>query len=251
MRSSTPIVRNALVRCAFTVFSLISSRRAICLLGRPSATSASTSRSRDVRASSRIGGALCRQHRACGARVERRLAASGRVDRVQQLPGLGVLQQVADRARIQGLGDPLAVHERRQHDHLHAGSALADQARGLDPAHPRHREVHQGDVGRPARRRSRPRRRRRRPHPTTSSSGSEPISRTSPSRTIGWSSITTTRITRPAPPARTVVPSPCADVTCERAAGRRGQVAQHVQAEVAVRPPLGEVGLRRSRGRHR
>ena len=42
IRSSTPIARNALVRWALTVFSLISRRRAICLLGRPSLTRDST-----------------------------------------------------------------------------------------------------------------------------------------------------------------------------------------------------------------
>jgi hypothetical protein len=48
MRSFTPIARTTLVRCAFTVFSLISSLRPICLFGSPWATRASTSGSRSV-----------------------------------------------------------------------------------------------------------------------------------------------------------------------------------------------------------
>ena len=48
VRSETPIREKALVRCALTVRSLISSCRAICLLARPSRTSCSTSTSRAV-----------------------------------------------------------------------------------------------------------------------------------------------------------------------------------------------------------
>ena len=50
-RSSTPMRRYTLVRWDLTVFSLIPSRRAISLFGAPSATSASTSRSRFVSSS--------------------------------------------------------------------------------------------------------------------------------------------------------------------------------------------------------
>ncbi len=48
VRSVTPRRWNTLVRCAFTVRSEIPSRRAICLLARPSVTRSSTSRSRSV-----------------------------------------------------------------------------------------------------------------------------------------------------------------------------------------------------------
>ncbi len=48
VRSATPMRAKADVRCALTVRSLISSRRAICLLARPSFTSRSTSDSRLV-----------------------------------------------------------------------------------------------------------------------------------------------------------------------------------------------------------
>ena len=49
VRSPTPMVAKIEVRCALTVRSVMPSRRAICLLARPSRTSASTSRSRGVR----------------------------------------------------------------------------------------------------------------------------------------------------------------------------------------------------------
>ena len=55
--------------------------------------------------------------RAAAARgVERRLTARGGLDRGVDLVGLGVLQQVADRAGIERLHDALAVGERREHD---------------------------------------------------------------------------------------------------------------------------------------
>ena len=73
VRSVTPMRVKMLPTCALTVPSVIYSCRAICLLARPHATRASTSRSRAVRSSPRTRRSRA-QHGPHGAGVQRRLA---------------------------------------------------------------------------------------------------------------------------------------------------------------------------------
>src|SRR3954453_15090201 len=96
-----------------------------------------------------LGGAVAGpgEHRRCGFGVQRRLAARGGADAAQQLVGLGVLEQVPDRAGVDGIEDPAAVGERGEHHDAHAGGGRPDAPGGLDPVELRHREVHQRDVG--------------------------------------------------------------------------------------------------------
>jgi hypothetical protein len=59
----------------------------------------------------RLAIAAGRQQLARRARVQRRVAGGGRADGAQQLVGLGVLEQVADRAGLERLEDPRPVAE--------------------------------------------------------------------------------------------------------------------------------------------
>ena len=129
-----------------TVRSVMPSRRAICLLARPSRTSASTSRSRGVR-SRHVGRRPAGAEQLAGRpRVDRRLAAGHGADAVEDVVGLGVLEQVADRAGVERAHDPLGVGVRRQHQHV--GQLLGDdRAGGADAVDARHLQVHQHDVG--------------------------------------------------------------------------------------------------------
>ena len=89
------------------------------LFGVPWASSARTSRSRSVSCSAlRAGGARARDQLLGRLRRQRRLAAGGGADARAQLVGLGVLEQVADRAGVERGQDAVAVGERRQHDHV-------------------------------------------------------------------------------------------------------------------------------------
>ena len=151
VRSATPIRRNTLPTCAFTVRSVMPSRRAICLLARPCATSESTSRSRGLRSAA---GAVPAARDGVGSRaprdpgVEGHVALGGRAHRGEQGGGVGVLEQVADGAGVQRLPHPLLVGEAGEHDDAGAGQGADDLAGRLDAVHHRHRQVHQHDVGR-------------------------------------------------------------------------------------------------------
>ena len=135
------------MRWVLTVFSLIASSRAISLFGRPRATSASTSRSRSERSSSGEPAARSLEQRPACARIERRLASRGGAHRLSELRGLGVLEQVADRARVERAKDLLAVGERGEDDDGDVGLRGGDPPGRLDPVEHRHLEVHQHDVG--------------------------------------------------------------------------------------------------------
>ena len=72
----------------------------------------------------------------------------GRTDRGQQFLRTGILQQVADRARRQHVGDALAVGERRQRDDPYLRLFLEQHPGRGDAVQDRHGQVHQGDVRR-------------------------------------------------------------------------------------------------------
>ena len=107
--------------------SVMPSREAICLLSSPRRPDgapgprAARGRTRPdaERLLARARGA--RQQAPGGSRVERRLAPRDRADAVEQGLGLGVLEQVADGAGLDGGVDPGVVGEGRQHQHLGAG----------------------------------------------------------------------------------------------------------------------------------
>src|SRR3954453_1215776 len=80
------------------------------------------------------------------AGVERRVALGRGADAAEELLGLGVLQEIAERARVERAEDALAVRERREHDDAGVGVRVDDALRGLDAVHDRHRQVHEDDV---------------------------------------------------------------------------------------------------------
>src|SRR4051794_18958822 len=80
------------------------------------------------------------------ARRQRRLARRGRADPRDDLVGGGVLEQVADRAVVQRLGDVLAVGERCERHDPGLAAGAHDPPRRLDAADARHLEVHEDDV---------------------------------------------------------------------------------------------------------
>ena len=135
------------LRWLLTVFGLIPSRKAICLLATPAPRRARTSRSRSLMRLGRPAGAALLDERRGDARGERRRALRRGLDPREQLLGLGVLEQVAGRARVERVGDPPPVGERRQDDDARPVLAAADRARGLDAVHDRHLQVHEDDVG--------------------------------------------------------------------------------------------------------
>ena len=61
--------------------------------------------------------------------------------------GFGVLQQVADRARVERADDPVSVREGRERDHVRVRRRRADPAGRLDPVHVGHLEVEERDIG--------------------------------------------------------------------------------------------------------
>jgi hypothetical protein len=67
---------------------------------------------------------------------------------MDQVSGLGVLDQEAAGSGADGLIDKLVRLERRQDDDLHAGQVVlgGDAPGGLEPVHVRHPDVHQHDV---------------------------------------------------------------------------------------------------------
>ena len=116
-RSVTPIVRKTLVRCVFTVFSLIPSRRAISLFGIPSSSSPSTSRSRGESPSSGSGAACASSsRRAARGRAASLRATAARMPCTTSSADASLSRYPtapASRARR----DPAAVGERGQHEH--------------------------------------------------------------------------------------------------------------------------------------
>jgi hypothetical protein len=80
-----------------------------------------------------------------GAQVE--VAALDRADRLQQLGGGGLLEEVAPRARLQGPQDVGLIGIHREDDDLRLRKEPAELARRLDPVQERHRDVHDDDVG--------------------------------------------------------------------------------------------------------
>ena len=140
--------------CFSTAPSLTTSSRAIAVLDRPSAISASTSRSRGVSGAERVlrPGA----GRAAGPPPpgRARAAVGDPVQRLQEVGDVGhpVLEQVADRARpvgqqVVGVRD---LDVLRQHQHRRARAGGADRDRGpqaLVGVRRRHPYVDDADVG--------------------------------------------------------------------------------------------------------
>ena len=148
VRSVTPIRANTEVRCALTVRSLMPSRRAICLLASPwrhEPQHLGLPRG-EVRGHRRTAPGTGGEQLTGRAWVDRRLAAADGPDPGEDLVGVGVLEQVAHGAGVQGAHDALPVGERRQDEHLREllGHDLAGGAHAVDPGH---LEVHEHDVG--------------------------------------------------------------------------------------------------------
>ena len=116
VRSVTPICRKTLVRCAFTVFSLIPRRPRDQLVREALGDQARAPRAPDRRARRRGSRLAARS----GARVRPSGRAAPRPARRPrsraQLLGLGVLEQVAGGARVERAQDSLAIGEGREHD---------------------------------------------------------------------------------------------------------------------------------------
>src|SRR6476646_315366 len=113
-----------------TVRSLMCSSAAISLFACPAPTSTRTSRSRAViSAPGSLGGPAFSE--SISRRAELQRPAVGRADRCRHLVGIGVLEQVARRARLQRRVDALGLAERGQRDDLDVAVLRADAARRL------------------------------------------------------------------------------------------------------------------------
>ena len=214
------------VRCDFTVFSLISSRRAISLFGSPSTSSAEHlalarreqlgSGSGSARASRTVRAARGSSGDSPRAAARMPSATSSAVD---------VLEQIAARARLERAQDPRAVGERREHEHrrLRAARRACRRVASM-PSSARHVEVHEHDVGLElgARARRPPRRRRpcRRARCRRSAGDQPPEAVADDAVVVGEQDADH----RAGTSSSTVVPSPGLDSTDERAArlARRG-----------------------------
>ena len=129
VRSTTPMRLKTEVRCAFTVRSLDPEPARDLLVGEPRADQPQHLEL------SRGSGRACGRP-ACRAPSSSRAArgCSGDSPRltartpVDDVLGLGVLEQVADGTGVQRGDDPLGVRERRQHQHVRA--AVGDDLPG-------------------------------------------------------------------------------------------------------------------------
>ena len=129
-----------------TVFSLISSRRAINLFAQPLADE----RQHLALAIGELRGARLApvgEQLARDLRVERRLAAGGRSDPLDELLRGGVLEQVAERAGIDRPEHLLAIGGGGEDHDPRLRASRDHPPGGLDPVHLRHRQVEQHDVG--------------------------------------------------------------------------------------------------------
>jgi hypothetical protein len=79
------------------------------------------------------------------------LAGDGGPDGRRDLAGVGVLEQVTGGTRLQGGAHPLLLDERGHRDHLDVGPAPLDLGGGGHAVHHGHLQVHEDDVGQPAR----------------------------------------------------------------------------------------------------
>src|SRR5215470_8994212 len=117
------------VRCDSAVLKLMPSSRAISFVDLPSATSWSTSRSREVSGSGGISDL---------ARYASTTAC--------EIPGRLRLDDVPLDAGAHGLEHVVIVGMHRQQDRARPRADLQDLARGVEPIQERHREVEHGDV---------------------------------------------------------------------------------------------------------
>ncbi len=180
-------------------------------------------------------------------RVDRRLAPGDRPDPAEDVVGLGVLEQVADRAGVEGPDDALGVGVRRQHQHV--GQLLRRRSRGWRSRRPR-----RASGGPSAPRRAACARTTSMASapslavPTTSRSSTPASSWSSPPRSTAWSSTTTIVIGsgslarhRDPTSIRTVVPAPGADRTSSRPPSSCTRLGESPQAEAGRVPVRGRV----------
>jgi hypothetical protein len=80
---------------------------------------------------------------------QQRLAAGDDSDAVQELAGIGVLDQEPAGAGVQGVDDVFVMVERGEYQHVDVGEVgcFGDAAGGLEPVDVRHADVHEHDVG--------------------------------------------------------------------------------------------------------
>ena len=124
---------------------------------------------------------------------EQGVPAGDRTDRVDELLGVGVLEQEAARPGPQGVEEVVVAVEGREHDDP-AEVRRDDRPGRLDAVHHRHLHVHEDDVGCELARRGDGRARRSATSPTTSMSSSTDSIIVKPDRTRCWSSTMSTRI---------------------------------------------------------
>jgi bifunctional DNase/RNase len=84
---------------------------------------------------------------AAHARRDQRVPRERGAEAGDDLLGVGLLEQVAGGPGEQGVDDVALLERPGEHDHGQARAQGEHLARGLDPAHPRHREVHEDHVG--------------------------------------------------------------------------------------------------------
>ena len=159
----------------------------------------------------------------------------------EELVRLRVLEQVADRPRVERLEDASLIGERGQDDDAYL--AAASRGSGAWPRCRRRPGIERSirttsgllrsPRARSPRRRPRPRRPRRCPRRPRAA-------RSRPARTSAWSSTISTRITSK-PRARSRVPRPGSEVDPQRATRIAREVGEHAQAEVAALA-VGDVG---------
>ena len=155
-RSRIPSFCRMLARCRSTVLALITRVSAISLEECPSAISLTISSSRGVRmlsgSRSSVLAALqvVPDQRGDGAGVEERLAAHRRPAGLDQVAVGDRLEHVAGGAGLERLEEVLLVVVHRQHQDAHRRRAPGDLPSRLQPGHPRHGDVQDGQVDVPA-----------------------------------------------------------------------------------------------------
>ena len=133
-------------RWAFTVRSLMPSRRAICLLARPSRTSASTSPSRGVRRPDRLRRPPSRGQQLTGRpRMNGDSPLAAARTPLNRSSGSASLRS-PNRADVERCDDPLAVGEGREYDDSVSGKTSKMLRVAVDPVGARHLEIDQDDV---------------------------------------------------------------------------------------------------------
>ena len=147
VRSATPIRRNTLPRCTFTVRSLMPSERRDLLVrhalrGQPQHLELAVAQLRRRRACAALGSSAPATRGSSGG-----VPGGAGADRGKQLGRRRVLEHVAGRAGRDRLANAVLVDERGQHDDAdRPGAARAVRGSRSTPSMTRHRQVHQDEV---------------------------------------------------------------------------------------------------------